>query len=149
LKNYWIFLLLAFIASSCQDFAEERLTTSENAAIETRTSEVGSADYYWYNGEKVYLTRSEKYVNVVDGGKLVKYSKAEAAAKYPAQSEQIKVLPFFERGEGVEPIGTSPDFITFLRHQIAHYDYQQVTLNNWVAQGGASQKRVILQHVCS
>jgi hypothetical protein len=34
----------------------------------------------------------------------------------------------------------SPDFITFFRHQVALFDYQHVSINNWVAQGGASQK---------
>jgi lipid-A-disaccharide synthase-like uncharacterized protein len=33
-----------------------------------------------------------------------------------------------------------PDFITFFCHQVAQCDYQHVSVNNWVAQGGASQK---------
>ncbi|MDR2968337.1 MAG: S8 family serine peptidase [Tannerellaceae bacterium] len=116
MKNYWILLLLAFIATSCQDFAEERLTTSENTTIETRASKVGSADYYWYNGEKIHLTRSEKYVNVVTNGKLVKSSKAEVTTNSLSRNEETKyVLPFFERGEGVEPIGTSDIFYLKLK----------------------------------
>ncbi len=31
----------------------------------TRAAGLGSADYYWYNGEKIPLTRNEEFVNVV------------------------------------------------------------------------------------
>ena len=37
-----------------------------------------------------------------------------------------------------------PDFITFLRHHIAHIENQLITPNNWVVLGGASEKHVPL-----
>ena len=37
-----------------------------------------------------------------------------------------------------------PDFITFLRHHIAHIENQLITPNNWVVLGGASEKHVLL-----
>jgi subtilisin family serine protease len=114
MKRYWILLSLAFAAISCQDFAEEPLT-AEDRAVETRAAGVDGQDYYWYNGEKIYLTRNEKYVNVIADGKLVKSSKAEVAANTLTRGEQTKVLPFFERGEGIEPIGTSDIFYLKLK----------------------------------
>ena len=39
---------------------------------------------------------------------------------------------------------TFPDFITFLRHHIAHIENQLITPNNWVVLGGASEKHVPL-----
>ncbi len=39
---------------------------------------------------------------------------------------------------------TSPDFITFLRHHMAHIENQLITSNNWVVLGGASEKHVPL-----
>ena len=37
-----------------------------------------------------------------------------------------------------------PDFITFLRHYMAHIENQLITSNNWVVLGGASEKYVPL-----
>ena len=37
-----------------------------------------------------------------------------------------------------------PDFITFLRHHMAHIENQLITSNNWVVLGGASEKHVPL-----
>ena len=37
-----------------------------------------------------------------------------------------------------------PDFITFLRHYMAHIENQLITSNNWVVLGGASEKHVPL-----
>ena len=37
-----------------------------------------------------------------------------------------------------------PDFITFLRHHMAHVENQLITSNNWVVLGGASEKHVPL-----
>ena len=41
-------------------------------------------------------------------------------------------------------IPESPDFITFLRHHMAHIENQLITSNNWVVLGGASEKHVPL-----
>ena len=38
----------------------------------------------------------------------------------------------------------TPDFITFLRHHMAHIENQLITSNNWVVLGGASEKHVPL-----
>lgn len=45
---------------------------------------------------------------------------------------------------GVAPIVSTPDFITFLRHHMAHIENQLITSNNWVVLGGASEKHVPL-----
>ena len=47
-------------------------------------------------------------------------------------SNTSKVCPYF------------PDFITFLRHHIAHIENQLITPNNWAVLGGASEKHVPL-----
>ena len=41
-------------------------------------------------------------------------------------------------------IALFPDFITFLRHHMAHIENQLITSNNWVVLGGASEKHVPL-----
>lgn len=115
-----ILFLFVIVAVACSDSAEETTVVVTDADIaDTRAAGLNGQDYYWYQGKKIYLTRNEKYVNVVSGnGKLVKSSQVEAAAKAQTRSgdARYKLLPFFERGSGVEPIGTSDIFYLKLKN---------------------------------
>lgn len=84
---------------------------------ETRATGSGAADYYWYNGEKIPLTRNEKYVNVVaSDGKIARSLKSAATFSAAEKSgEKRYAMPFFERGGGAEPIGTSDIFYLELK----------------------------------
>ena len=61
-----------------------------------------------------------------------------AVKKYTQAQQVIDTL----RAHG--GYATLPDFITFLRHHIAHIENQLITPNNWAVLGGASEKHVPL-----
>ncbi|MEA5127570.1 MAG: S8 family serine peptidase [Proteiniphilum sp.] len=74
MKKLYIIFLLAVAAISCQDFAVEIPATTEYDSVETRVAEIDGHDYYWYHGEKVYLTTDKRYVNVIMDDSITKSS---------------------------------------------------------------------------
>lgn len=93
MKKLCIFFLFTVSVTSCRGFAEEISATVENDAIATRAEGSGSTDYYWYKGEKISLTRNEKFVNLVaSDGKLTKSLKTEAMANALKPSGQAEYV---------------------------------------------------------
>ena len=56
----------------------------------------------------------------------------------------IKIVLWCKNGFIYFILTSIPDFITFLRHHMAHIENQLITSNNWVVLGGASEKHVPL-----
>lgn len=74
MKKLSLVFLLALAATSCKNFAEEIPDTNEYNSVKTRVAEFEERDYYWYNGEKVYLTIDNRYVNIIMDDLIVKSS---------------------------------------------------------------------------
>lgn len=81
----------------------------------SRTTYAGTADYYWYQGEKKYLTISTDQVNVITADSRLQKSSSAKAALSKRSGKTKYVLPYLERGEGIEPVGTSDIFYLKLK----------------------------------
>jgi hypothetical protein len=143
LRKLSVLFVIALSVVAChQDIAEENINADVAVEAKTRAAESKATHYYWYNGEKIELTASMSQMNVImaddasskslsgrfeieQNSDLVnlkskstlttkeEYDRMVSALK---QDGQIRhVLPFFERGEGVEPIGTSDIFYVELK----------------------------------
>ena len=149
-------LLIAFVACSDKDLPIEQPT--QESVIELRSAGSETTHYYWYRGERIYLTVNTDYVHAImnDGfrestssnslfevmgfdrdnsepmqGGMVKLrlrpeeSRLRSASALSVYSETVDALiqsgvvnyvfPFFERGAGVPPIGTSYIFYVKLK----------------------------------
>ena len=150
-------LLIAFVACNDSGLPIEQ-PTQENV-MELRSTEAETTHYYWFRGERIYLTVNTDYVHViVDDGFLesanssslfqafnieqdnsrqmqgmvklrlrpegLRTRSVSALSDYFEMVDALKqsgkvsyVFPFFERGVGVAPIGTSDIFYLKLREE--------------------------------
>lgn len=69
---FFAMILMSFALSGCQ--AEDVMTDEAPTDGPQMTNSANSEYYYWYKGEKIYLTLNTEYVNVIADDSFLKYS---------------------------------------------------------------------------